>query len=107
VTDIAAAYPMLAALDGPGPLHDMDDAQLASLAAEMRQAIIDTVSRTGGHLGSSLGTIELIDITRGVPGVFHAALTNVQLDEWRLGPDVPVPDGGCILLKSAVINRPY
>ena len=59
VTDIASSYPMLSALDGPGPLHDMDDAQLESLAAEMRQAIIDTVSRTGGHLGSSLGTVEL------------------------------------------------
>lgn len=37
----------------------MDDAQLAALAGEMRQAIIDTVAQTGGHLGSSLGTVEL------------------------------------------------
>ena len=59
VTDLSAAYPLLAALDGPGPLHDMDDAQLEALAAEMRAAIIDTVSHTGGHLGSSLGTVEL------------------------------------------------
>jgi len=65
---------------------------------------LDTCARS--YLGR-LGTIELIDITRGVPGVIHAALTNVQLDEWRLGPDVPVVDGGCILLNSAVINRPY
>ena len=59
VTDLSAAYPLLAALDGPGPLHDMDDAQLEALASEMRAAIIDTVSHTGGHLGSSLGTVEL------------------------------------------------
>lgn len=59
VTDIASAYPLLASLDGPGQLHDMDDAQLEALAAEMRRAIIDTVARTGGHLGSSLGTVEL------------------------------------------------
>ncbi|MDP1919720.1 MAG: hypothetical protein Q8L14_25935 [Myxococcales bacterium] len=65
---------------------------------------LDTCARS--YLGR-LGTIELIDITRGVPGVIHAALTNVQLDEWRLGPDVPVVDGGCILLNSAVMNRPY
>ncbi|MDP3236621.1 MAG: hypothetical protein Q8N26_27765 [Myxococcales bacterium] len=65
---------------------------------------LDTCARS--YLGR-IGTIELINITKGVPGVFHAALTNVQLDEWRLGPDVPVPDGGCILLNSAVINRPY
>ena len=52
-------YPILSGLDGPAPLHDMDDAQLAALADEMRQVIIDTVSQTGGHLGSSLGTVEL------------------------------------------------
>ena len=59
MTDLASRYPMLASLDGPAPLHDMDDAALAALAEEMRQAIIATVSTTGGHLGSSLGTIEL------------------------------------------------
>ena len=33
VTNIASTYPLLAALDGPAPLHDMDDAQLDALAA--------------------------------------------------------------------------
>jgi len=59
VTNTSSPYPLLAALDGPAPLHDMDGAQLEALAAEMRRAIIDTVSETGGHLGSSLGTVEL------------------------------------------------
>ena len=57
--DFAARYPQLAALDGPAPLHDMDDAALAAIAEEMRGVIIETVSQTGGHLGSSLGTVEL------------------------------------------------
>jgi len=52
-------YPLLANLEGPAPLRDMDAEQLEALAGEMRRAIIDTVSRTGGHLGSSLGTVEL------------------------------------------------
>ena len=52
-------YPLLAGLEGPAPLRDMDAEQLESLAGEMRRAIIDTVARTGGHLGSSLGTVEL------------------------------------------------
>ena len=52
-------YPLLAGLEGPAPLRDMDAEQLEALAGEMRRAIIDTVSRTGGHLGSSLGTVEL------------------------------------------------
>ena len=52
-------FPLLAGLEGPAPLRDMDAEQLEALAGEMRRAIIDTVSRTGGHLGSSLGTVEL------------------------------------------------
>ena len=52
-------FPILAGLTSPSELHDMSDAQLEALAAEMREAIIDTVAQTGGHLGSSLGTVEL------------------------------------------------
>ena len=52
-------FPILAGLTSPTELHDMTDAQLAALAAEMREVIIDTVSQTGGHLGASLGTVEL------------------------------------------------
>jgi len=59
VDDLTRDYPLLAGLEGPAPLRDMDAEQLEALAGEMRRAIIDTVSRTGGHLGSSLGTVEL------------------------------------------------
>lgn len=59
MTDTKPRYPILSTLDGPGPLKDMDKALLAALADEMRAAIIDTVSQTGGHLGSSLGAVEL------------------------------------------------
>ena len=52
-------FPILAGLTSPHDLHRMSDAQLEALAQEMREAIIDTVSRTGGHLGASLGTVEL------------------------------------------------
>ncbi len=52
-------YPLINGLDAPTDLHRMSDAQLESLAGEMREAIIDTVSQTGGHLGASLGTVEL------------------------------------------------
>ena len=34
----------------------MTDAELLALADEVREAIIDTVSQTGGHLGASLGS---------------------------------------------------
>lgn len=52
-------YPLLAGLEGPTDLREMSDNQLAELTGEMREAIVTTVSQTGGHLGASLGTVEL------------------------------------------------
>ena len=46
-------------LAGPGDLRGLSQAQLAELAAEIRETILLTVARTGGHLGSSLGVVEL------------------------------------------------
>ena len=46
-------------LHGPADLRGLDDAQLAQLARELRETIIGTVAHTGGHLGSSLGVVEL------------------------------------------------
>ena len=50
---------ILPTLRGPGDLRGLSDAQLAELAQEIRETIIATVARTGGHLGSSLGVVEL------------------------------------------------
>lgn len=43
----------------PADIRDLDVAELNILAGEIREKIIDTVSRNGGHLASSLGTVEL------------------------------------------------
>jgi 1-deoxy-D-xylulose-5-phosphate synthase len=43
----------------PSDLRRMDDATLGALATELRCDLIENVSRTGGHLGSSLGVVEL------------------------------------------------
>jgi 1-deoxy-D-xylulose-5-phosphate synthase len=50
---------MLTELQGPAELRGMDEIQLAQLALEIRETIIATVATTGGHLGSSLGVVEL------------------------------------------------
>jgi len=50
---------ILPTLQGPSELRGLSDDQLESLAAEIREYIISTVARTGGHLGSSLGVVEL------------------------------------------------
>jgi len=50
---------ILPTLRGPADLRDLTAAQLDRLAAEIRETIIATVATTGGHLGSSLGVVEL------------------------------------------------
>lgn len=50
---------LLASLDGPRALKNLDEQQLRKLCAEIRGTIIQTVAKTGGHLGSSLGVVEL------------------------------------------------
>jgi 1-deoxy-D-xylulose-5-phosphate synthase len=50
---------ILARLNGPADLRGLSEAQLEALAGEIRETIITTVAKTGGHLGSSLGVVEI------------------------------------------------
>ncbi|MCY7316743.1 MAG: 1-deoxy-D-xylulose-5-phosphate synthase [Rubrivivax sp.] len=51
---------LLNRIDSPADLRRVPRAELPVLAVELRQFVLDTVSRTGnGHLGSNLGTVEL------------------------------------------------
>jgi 1-deoxy-D-xylulose-5-phosphate synthase len=50
---------ILTSLQDPSDLRGLDEIALAQLAAEIRETIIRTVAVTGGHLGSSLGVVEL------------------------------------------------
>ena len=52
-------YPLLAGINGVGDLKGLSIAQLKQLAEEIRRFIVETVSRTGGHLASSLGVVEI------------------------------------------------
>lgn len=54
-----ALYPLLDSIQDPTDLRQLPEAHLPLLAAELRQFLIQTVSRTGGHLAASLGVIEL------------------------------------------------
>jgi 1-deoxy-D-xylulose-5-phosphate synthase len=56
---IDAQTPHLDRVNDPSDLRRMSDLELASLAGELRLDTILTVSKTGGHLGASLGVIEL------------------------------------------------
>ena len=50
---------LLAAINTPADLRRLPRAQLQALAGEVRDCVLHNVARTGGHLGSSLGTVEL------------------------------------------------
>lgn len=52
-------YPHLSKVIAPSDLKKLSDRELVEVAEEVRQAILDNVSRTGGHFSSNLGTVEL------------------------------------------------
>ena len=60
--------PLLDRVAGPADLKGFSDRQLADLADELRAEVISAVSETGGHLGSSLGVVEL---TVAIHAVFN------------------------------------
>jgi 1-deoxy-D-xylulose-5-phosphate synthase len=50
---------VLESLDGPADLKSLPAEDLPQLASELREAIVASVARVGGHLGSNLGVVEL------------------------------------------------
>ncbi|MCO5401281.1 1-deoxy-D-xylulose-5-phosphate synthase [Ralstonia soli] len=52
-------YELLNTIDDPADLRRLDRRQLEPLASELRAFVLDSVSQTGGHLSSNLGTVEL------------------------------------------------
>jgi len=53
------SYPLLDTINLPAELRALPRESLAQLAEELRGFLIDSVARTGGHLSSNLGTVEL------------------------------------------------
>jgi len=60
--------PLLDQINSPSDLRGLNDSELVHLAEELRSDTISIVSETGGHLGSSLGVIEL---TIAIHAVFN------------------------------------
>ena len=85
---------LLEAIDSPEDLRDLPTEELPQLCAEIRRFLLDSVQRTGGHLGSNLGTVELTcalhrvyDFRRDrvVWDVSHQAYTHKLLTGRRAG----------------------
>src|SRR5271156_1843897 len=52
-------YDLLKTINDPAALRQLDRSQLRPLADELRAFVLESVSQTGGHLSSNLGTVEL------------------------------------------------
>jgi 1-deoxy-D-xylulose-5-phosphate synthase len=56
---MTSKYPLLDPINDPADLRKLDRRELPALAKELREFIVDSVSTTGGHFSSNLGTVEL------------------------------------------------
>jgi 1-deoxy-D-xylulose-5-phosphate synthase len=52
-------YPLLQTVNSPAEMRRLERRQLEQLAEELRAFLLESVSKTGGHLSSNLGTVEL------------------------------------------------
>jgi 1-deoxy-D-xylulose-5-phosphate synthase len=69
--------PLLDRIHSPADLKRLSKEQLPELAAELRKTILDTVTVTGGHLGSGMGVVEL---TIALHWVFDLAVDRLVFD---------------------------
>ena len=68
---------LLSRVNSPADLKRMTDSELDALAKELRNDVIEMVSQTGGHLGSSLGVVEL---TVALHAVFNTPFDKLVWD---------------------------
>jgi 1-deoxy-D-xylulose-5-phosphate synthase len=68
---------LLESIQSPADLKRLDVTQMAELAEEIRAFLIQTLSKTGGHLGPNLGVVEL---TLALHAVFHTPEDKITFD---------------------------
>ena len=68
---------LLSGLQSPDDVKVLDDEQLEQLAVEIRDTLIRTLARTGGHLGPNLGVVEL---TIALHKVFNTPVDRFVMD---------------------------
>src|SRR4030081_370778 len=75
--DQASETPILDRIATPAALRSLSDTELHALAEEIRQFLVRTVSKTGGHLGPNLGVVEL---TLALHRVFDSPKDRILFD---------------------------
>ena len=68
---------LLESIQSPADVKRLNEAQLAELAEEIRAFLIQTLSKTGGHLGPNLGVVEL---TLALHSVFNTPEDKIMFD---------------------------
>jgi 1-deoxy-D-xylulose-5-phosphate synthase len=68
---------LLECMNGPADLKRLSQEELTCLAAEIRDVLIETVTRTSGHLGPNLGVVEL---TLAIHRVFDSPMDKIVFD---------------------------
>ena len=68
---------LLDTIKAPEDIRQLTIPELQTLADEMRQVIVETVSKTGGHLSSNLGVVEL---SLALHHVFETPMAQVVWD---------------------------
>jgi 1-deoxy-D-xylulose-5-phosphate synthase len=68
---------LLDSINGPGDLKALTAAQMPLLAKEIREFLVNSVSKTGGHLGPNLGVVEL---TIALHRVFDSPQDSIVFD---------------------------
>ncbi|MCD6016222.1 MAG: dxs, partial [Solirubrobacterales bacterium] len=61
-TDSDSSAPLLDSIATPADLSGRSDGELAQIAQEVREQIIETIGEIGGHFGANLGTCELTTV---------------------------------------------
>ena len=70
-------YKLLEKINSPEDIKNFDEQQTVALCAELREKIIETVSKNGGHLASNLGVVELSVVLHKV---FHSPEDEIIFD---------------------------
>jgi len=68
---------VLESIGSPADVKKLNPAQMTALAAEIRERLIQTLSKTGGHLGPNLGVVEL---TLALHAVFETPVDRILFD---------------------------
>ncbi len=86
----------------PSDIKSLSIPELTKLCEEIRQFLIDSISKTGGHIGANLGTIEL---TVALHAVFDSAVEHLVFDTGHQGYTHKILTGR--KAEFATLNQPF